>query len=112
MKTFLYFRQSQLSKILVCRIIEFRETSSVFRIAFRDADNHALAGASEKNAICIELIGTTFSNVDILPAVTSEIEMLPAIVLRIIAEAQLPYQASPIEFKPLNIKLCCHIFKE
>ena len=99
-------------EILVRGVVKLREAGGVVGVAFRDADDHALARTSEKHSICIQLIRTAFCNVDVLPAIAPKVEVLPAVVGGVVTEVPVPNKASPIEFKPLDIEFCGNIFQE
>ena len=104
--------QSQPLKIIIRRIIELRQAGGVVRVAFGDADDHALTGSGEENTVGIELVGTTFRLVDVLPAVAAEVEMLPAVTLGVIAEIAVPDQARPVQFEALDVEFRGDVLQE
>ena len=84
------FFQPQFPKQLIRSIIKLRQTGSIVGIAFRNANDHTLAGSGEEDAVGVELVGATFGDVDVLPTVGSEIEVLPAVAVGIVAEVTIP----------------------
>ena len=49
----LYFLHPEPLEILVRGVIKLREAGGVVGVAFRDADDHALARTSKKHSICV-----------------------------------------------------------
>lgn len=104
--------QLQPLKILICRVIELRVASGVVGVAFRDADDHALAGTGEEDAVGVELVGAAFGLVDVLPTVAAEVEVLPAVVFGVVAEVAVPDEAGPVEFEALDVEFGGDVFEE
>ena len=109
---YLNLHQSQLLKQLIRPIIKLRQPGSIVGVALGDADDHALAGAGEEDAVGVELVGATFGDVDVLPAVGAEVEVLPAVAVGIVAEVAVPDEAGPIEFQALDVEFRGDVFQE
>ena len=109
---FLDLLDSQPLKQLIRPIVKLRQTRSVVRITFGDANDHALAGAGEEDTVGVKLVGAAFGNVDVLPTVGAEIEVLPAMAMEIIAEVAIPNEAGPIQFQTLDIELGSNVLEE
>ena len=109
---YLNLHQSQLPKQLIRPIIKLWQPGSIIGITLRDADDHALAGASKEDAVGVELVGAAFGDVDVLPTVGAEVEVLPAVAVGIVAEVAIPDKAGPVEFQALDIEFCGDVFQE
>ena len=71
-----------------------------------------MAGAGEEDAVGVELVCSAFCNVDVLPTVGAEVEMLPAVAVGIVAKVAVPDEACPIELQALDVEFRGDIFQE
>ena len=73
----LYLLHPQFLKAPVSRIVKLRQSRTIGHISFRDTNHHPLPRTSKQHAVSIQLIRPPLGLVDVLPAVTPEIKMLP-----------------------------------
>ena len=94
---------AHLFQIVVGAIVECGEAGGVSGVALGDADHHALARASQQDAVGVDLVCLALFLADVQPAVAGKREVLPSSVVP--AQVAVPDEAGPIELQPLHIEL-------
>jgi hypothetical protein len=90
-------------------IIELRLARRILYVSRRYDYYHSLSRASEKNAIGILLIILSFRFLNVVPTISAEGSVIPAVIS--ISEIGVPSYAGPIELEALDGEFSGDVFK-
>ena len=81
-------------------------------VAFWNNDNHTLTRTCEQYTIGIDLVALPYLTVDMLPPrPRAQFPVLPLAMVVRETHVSIPCNASPVDFKALNLKFCQCVFK-